>query len=375
MLAQEKNNDADEEINGEKSKHEIEPQTNGNTSKPDEGNADAKEAGHTEKQATENGETSKMDYTGEVSKTSEDNSKSAAITNGDGAVESSQSRGEAMPSSILEKGVIYFFIRPRVGMDQSETSGVQDVARSYIVLRPLPANAKLTDGPIDDLKNGRLLALPKKVLPRSHQDKFMVFVEKAGASIEELKEEFLQGSTYETQTTGVRHSPPVTPVGEGVYAITTTGRESHLAYMLTIPAEMGSVQEEIGLFNKGSFVLSLKNPDQKGPANASLPQGPEFSKEIMDEFRGLRWMPAQPKHFDYANAQFLLIGEGHGDVGKALQTADKDENNDKLNTPNEEMEKLESEDEHRVEGLRGDDTVFDDLGISSKDYPKVATTW
>ena len=40
-----------------------------------------------------------------------------------------------------------------------------------------------------------------------------------------------------------------------------------------------------------------------------------------------------------------------------------------------ELEKLEEEDEHRVENLRGDDTVFADLGISSKEYPKVLTTW
>jgi len=271
-----------------------------------------------------------------------------------------------------------------------DPASVQDVARSYIVLRPLPQNAKLTDGPIDDLKNNRLLALPKKVLPRSHRDTFMTFVDKAGATIEELKEEFLQGSTYSTQTTGVRQTPPVTPIGEGIYAITTTGRETHLAYMLTIPSELGEVQEEMGLFNKGSFVLSTKNPEQKGPANTNLPQGPGYPQEIMDEFRGLRWLPTQPKHLDYSSAQLLLIGEAQGDVGNAVQEQKKDKDDDSKISPNEEMEKLEGEDEQRVEGLKGrssnlcfkavltefsgDDSVFDDLHISSKDYPKVQTT-
>ena len=41
----------------------------------------------------------------------------------------------------------------------------------------------------------------------------------------------------------------------------------------------------------------------------------------------------------------------------------------------QELEKLENEDELRVENLKGDDTVFADLGVSSKDYPKVMTTW
>ena len=41
----------------------------------------------------------------------------------------------------------------------------------------------------------------------------------------------------------------------------------------------------------------------------------------------------------------------------------------------QELEKLENEDELRVEHLKGDDTVFADLGVSSKDYTKVMTTW
>lgn len=202
-----------------------------------------------------------------------------AATNEGGAVEVSQERKDAMPSSILEKGLIYFFVRARVGMD--DPSGVQDIARSYIVLRPLPHGAKLAAGTLDDTKTNRLLALPKKVLPKSRRDVFMTFVEKAGATIAELKEEFMKGSDYATKTTGVSHSPPVTPIGEGVYALTTTGRDSHLAYILTIPNELGEVQKEMGLSDKGSFACSVKNPSRPGPANTNLPQGPDFPKEYV----------------------------------------------------------------------------------------------
>lgn len=323
----------------------------------------------------------KTEETPKEAENHEDKSKEertdAVLTDGSGAIEHSQKRGAAMPSNILEKGIIYFFTRGRVGMDDPKS--VQDIARSYIVLRPLPQDAKLTDGPIDDLKNNRLLALPKKVLPRSHRDVFMTFVEKAGVSIDALKEEFLQGSTYDTATTGTRTSPAVTPIGEGVYAITTTGQASaetsHLAYMLTIPAEMGEVQEQMGLAAKGSFALSLKNPTQKGPSNANLDTSADFPQDIMDDFRGRGWMPVKPKHLDYEKAQLILIGEAHGDLGKAVQAEEKDEQNEKIETPNEEMEKLEGEDSQRVEALRGDDSVFDDLGISKKDYPAVMTTW
>lgn len=193
------------------------------------------------------------------------------------AVENDQEREDAAPSTILEKGIIYFFFRGRVGVDEPEE--VNDLARSYIILRPLPAGAKLGDGPIGDTDHCRLLALPKKVLPTSHRDKFMVFVEKAAISLKDLKNTFIAGNDYETQTAGSRHSPAATPVGEGVYAITKTGRDSHLAYLLTVPAELQEVQKDIGLRERASFVVSLKNPDQKGPANAQLDQQPEYPTE------------------------------------------------------------------------------------------------
>lgn len=182
-----------------------------------------------------------------------------------------------MPSNILEKGIIYFFLRGRVNIE--EPSGVKDVARSHMMLRPIEKDAKLGEGPIGDAGNTRLLALPKKVLPTSGKDRFMVFVEKSNASFDELKKEFLSSEDYETKTAGTRHTPAPAPFGEGVYAITTTGRESHLAYMLTLPEKPGDLQEEMGLKEKGSFIISSKNPNYEGPANAQLPEGPKFPKE------------------------------------------------------------------------------------------------
>ena len=64
-----------------------------------------------------------------------------------------------MPSNVLEKGIVYFFTRGRVGVE--DPNSVQDLQRSYFVLRPLPDGAKLTDGAIQDVGNNRLVALPK----------------------------------------------------------------------------------------------------------------------------------------------------------------------------------------------------------------------
>ena len=63
-------------------------------------------------------------------------------------------------------------------------------------------------------------------------------------------------------------------------------------------------------------------------------------------------MPLQPKFLDYKNCQILLIGSGTDDLSKAT---DQDDSNVKADedTPLEEMEKLEREDEIRVEHLKG----------------------
>ncbi|KAL9012106.1 MAG: hypothetical protein Q9173_003105 [Seirophora scorigena] len=293
-----------------------------------------------------------------------------ATKNGD-AVQESSKREESTPSSILEKGIIYFFFRGRVGID--EPSEVGDIARSYIILRPLPHGAKLGDGPIGDSGHNRMLALPKKVLPVSPKDRFMTFVEKAKASMDDIKSN-LSASDYMTKTAGSRHTPAAAPIGEGVYAITSTGRETHLAYILTIPSEVDEVQKGVGLRQRGSYVTSAKNPETSAPAGASLPKGAEYPKEILDEFRGRGWMPLEPKLLDYENTQFLLIGHHEDSLEKATVPQPDDEKTDK-EEPKAEMEKLEHEDDVRVQHLKGDDTVFEDLGLSSKEYPKLQTTW
>ncbi len=83
---------------------------------------------------------------------------------------------------------------------------------------------------------------------------------------------------------------------------------------------------------------------------------------ILDEFRSLRWMPLQPKLLDYENTQFIVIGEGIGELDKATEQQADDEKHEK-DTPLEEMEKLEHEDELRVKHLKGLDPTQSDLGL------------
>lgn len=305
--------------------------------------------------------------------------KSETIEKNGDSVIGDLKREEAMPSSILEKGIIYFFYRGRVNIEDPQ--GIEDIARSYIVLRPLPIGAKIGEGRLEDAGNARLLALPKKVLPKSRRDRFLVFVEKANSSIEDLKKNFLTGSEYKTQTAGTSHTPPVSTLAEGVYAITTTGRESHLAYHITIPSpfptDSNSVQQSLGLNEQGSYALSAKNPTASGPANASLDNPAKYPEHIMKQFRGLRWMPLVPELLDYENTQMLIIGEGMGEMDKATEEQEADKKDEKKETPSEEMDKLEEEDHARIQHLNGPDkdAVFADLGLSSKEYPRLQTTW
>ncbi|OAA32481.1 hypothetical protein AAL_01813 [Moelleriella libera RCEF 2490] len=191
-------------------------------------------------------------------------------------------QGTTQSPTILERGTIYYFIRARVNIETPRQ--VSDIARGYLILRPIPASAGSSkDALVDKAKSQsattRLLALPKKLLPGSSQDRFMAFVEKADASYENLRDELLKGDEYETKTAGHRHRPDATPVGEGVYVISSTGRESHLSYMATVPKEMGELQRALRFNERGSFILSSKNPKAESPPNAQLPEGADYPPE------------------------------------------------------------------------------------------------
>ena len=70
---------------------------------------------------------------------------------------------------------------------------------------------------------------------------------------------------------------------------------------------------------------------------------------IIEEFRNLAWSAVKPKYLDYEYCQILLIGE-HMESG--VEPTQKDQKHDK-ETPREEIEKLEHEDELRVQHLSG----------------------
>jgi hypothetical protein len=339
VIAEQINGEGDDEKNADGQKDEAKDDSNATQEKNafDEVKADETEI---KKAATE-----------------EQDKKTEEISQNNTSVIEDEKREAAIPSSILEKGIIYFFFRPCVNI--TEPQGIEDVARSFIVLRPLPLGAKLGDGPLEDSGNARLLALPKKMLPKSKRDRFLIFVDKANAHIKDLREQFA-GNEYATKTVGyvpflfyklsrlirkysTSTTEPATPFAEGVYAITSTGRESHLAYQLTVPSTIGEIQKELGLHEKGSFVVSAKNPEAPGPANATLDNPAKYPESLQKKFRNLRWMPLEPALLDYEGTQVLFIGEGLGDLGRSVEEMSKDAKDDEKEKPVEEIEKLEEE--------------------------------
>ena len=73
---------------------------------------------------------------------------------------------------------------------------------------------------------------------------------------------------------------------------------------------------------------------------------------VQQKFGDYRWVPLEPEFIDYPNAQFLMIGEATDELGTAA-TAEPDKKEAHEEQPGEELEKLEHENEERIESLKG----------------------
>ncbi|KAE8407208.1 esterase-like activity of phytase-domain-containing protein [Aspergillus pseudonomiae] len=327
QVKEKKEEPVQQEAEGEKV-HPVEEQAEGAKSQQNEEQAE----GEKQQQNEERSETKKEEPEEEQAVGAKEEQKEEqlekkrekpAADRVESGVQKTQEREDAVPSNILEKGVIYFFYRSRVNV--SEPNSVDDVARSFIVLRPTPLGASLdqTQGSLEPGAKCRLMLLPKKKFPASGRERDMGFVEKTGQTMKELQENYLSGEKYETSTRGERTVPEAKLYAEGVYAITSTKRASHLAYILTIPGEVGPLQEDFGLHARGSWIVQSKNPKYPGPSSAQLPKDPEYPESVREKFQDYRWAPLTPEFIDYPNAQFLMIGEATDDLGKAA-TAEPD---------------------------------------------------
>ena len=186
----------------------------------------------------------------------------------------SQRRDHTNSFETIEKGMIYFLYRSRV--DSPRACGLEDVARSFIVLRPTPRETPMSHhgGSITLGKTFRVLVVPKKVLPSSSRMKEMGFVEKAGINLKELRETLITELRYDTKSHGTRTVPEARMFANGVYSITSTQHGSCLAYI--DPTNIGPVQEDFGLRERGKWLVQSKNPKVVSPPSVSLADKPTY---------------------------------------------------------------------------------------------------
>jgi len=133
---------------------------------------------------------------------------------------------------ILEKGLFYFFFRPRVNIE--EVSSLADVQKSYLLLRPTKSDLSSAQ------KSLRIIQIPKKALPTTGtHERFLGFVLASEGSITDLKNDIGE-SRYSTVTKGERVQPAARPVAEGVYALVgdPDRRTAHFTYILTLPSHI-----------------------------------------------------------------------------------------------------------------------------------------
>jgi hypothetical protein len=178
--------------------------------------------------------------------------------------------------------------------------GFEDVQRFYMILHP------------HKQKCYRLILIGQKQLPELSDggEKNWGFVDKVSRAPQEVKD-ILSRGTYETKTRGERVRPAGRPAGEGVYALVRHDDHTHLAYVLELPEEPGPPQETFNIAEEGSYILSVKNPEQPAPRGLGLKKERQaaFPKRLQQRFRGRRFVEVDPADFlDYEGAELLLVG-------------------------------------------------------------------
>jgi hypothetical protein len=207
-------------------------------------------------------------------------------------------------TEVLERGEILFFYRPRV--EEEDPSGLGDVQRFYVVLRP-DRGGKL-----------RLLVLGRKRLPAAGaHERVWGFVDLVTDDAGAL-ERSLRGGAHETKTRGERRQPAARPAGAGAYAVSLEDGRMHLSYALGLPVRPAEVQRAFDIAPEASYALSVKNPEAGQPRGAGLARAEkaDFPEDLQREFHGRRFAAEDVRLLDVEGAEFILVG-AREDPGRA----------------------------------------------------------
>lgn len=201
-------------------------------------------------------------------------------------------------TATLEQGDIFFFYRPRV--EEEEPESKSELQRLYMVLHP------------EGKERYRLAVIGRKELPDPAQGgraRYWGFVDVVRKDPKSIRRE-LEREEYGTKTRGERHLPAARPAGEGVYRIVRHGNHTHLVYALELPDKPGAVQRELNIEEEASYIISIANPEKRGPQAPGLSeeQAADYPKRLQEVFRGRKFADADPPDLlDRQGAEFLLI--------------------------------------------------------------------
>lgn len=203
----------------------------------------------------------------------------------------------ANQTRILEKGEMYFIYAPKV--QEEKVTGFAGMERFYLVLHPR-GQALF-----------RLIIVGHKKLPPITQKgkTYWGFVAKIGRRAEEIEDEF-DPKKHLTKTRGERFRGPGRPAGEGVYALARHDNHEHLIYSLELPDKLGPVQKALNIEKSGSYILSVKNPNQPTPKGVGLEESQEarYPQYLQAKFAARKFISnALPDFLNYAGSQILFI--------------------------------------------------------------------
>jgi hypothetical protein len=224
-------------------------------------------------------------------------------------------------STILERGDVFFFYRPRVEAD--DVDDLDEVQRFLVILKP------------DGRGLYRLIVIGRKRLPVTEQhERAWAFVAKVSEDPDELRAE-LEPAQYETKTRSTRVEPAARAAGEGRYALVAHDGHTHLAYTLELPPTSGAVQRELNIEQAASYIVSAKNPDAPAPPGRGLAQHRKAAlpEELRKRFGNRRFVAVEPPDLlDHEGLELVLIGASAdiaGELGieldaerERLETAD-----------------------------------------------------
>jgi hypothetical protein len=199
-------------------------------------------------------------------------------------------------NTVLEQGDIFFFYRPKVGVDVARK--LEDVGSFHLILHPL----------MSDVYRYAAVSLKGLLDPELGASGWRAKMEgvdsKPAAVAKRLKD--------------AHPVPAARACGEGVYAIAGHQGHTHLAYALELPEDPGEVQAALGMSARANPILAVLNPLREALDGPESPQVvmPDYPAEALSLFGDRRTIPANPVQLlDYEGVELLFAETEHLDPG------------------------------------------------------------